>query len=150
MADPEKPKGGLRRMYGKKDGKAPPADKEKGKHEAGPADKIKGHEPKPGEKTGEPKGEGDGGEKEKPVHERHAEERHAMHSRQETERRDMHGNHREEHRKMHHRHEKEHKDLIAKQEEEMAQSTPAQMPPTGNTPTAPGAGGQITAPNPEE
>ena len=95
-------------------------------------------------KMAEPKAEG-----EKPVHERHAEERAAMHKQHETERRDMHGTHREEHRLMHARHEKAHKDMMAKQEGELtAASGPTdglqaggEAAPSGQ---APAAGGEPT------
>lgn len=58
---------------------------------------------------------------EKPVAERHSEERHALLKQHETERRDLHGNHREEHRQMAGRHEKAIKELAERHAKELGE-----------------------------
>lgn len=114
MAEEKKKSGGLRGMYGKKEGKE--GSKKEERTEPKAEAKKEGDLEKPKE----------GGGME--MHEKHHAEREAMNKTHETERRDMHGNHREEHRKMASRHETAHKELAARQMEELQAPQVAQNP----------------------
>lgn len=112
MAEEKKKSGGLRGMYGKKEGKEGSAKEERTEPKA--EAKKEGDLEKPKEGGG------------MDMHEKHHAERESLFKSHETERRDLHGNHREEHRQMHSRHEKAHKELAAKQMEEMQNPQVAQ------------------------